>query len=84
MMIFVRGVEYASDDFNKLLRQRGITPSISRQGDCWDNACSEALLGSLKVEQLYGQRFRTIREAKDETLAWLLWHNQARMHSTLN
>jgi putative transposase len=38
----------------------------------------------LKVERLHGQRFETIRKAKDETIAWLLWYNQARMHSTLN
>jgi putative transposase len=42
------------------------------------------LFGSLKVERLYGLRFETIREAKDETIAWLLWYNQTRMHSTLN
>ena len=79
-----RGSQYASDDFNKLLKRCGITPSMSRKGDCWDNACSETLFGSLKVERLHGQRFGTIREAKDETLAWLLWYNQTRMHSTLN
>jgi putative transposase len=38
----------------------------------------------LKVERLYGWRFQTIREAKDEALAWLLWYNQTRMYSTLN
>jgi putative transposase len=79
-----RGCQYASDDFNKLLKRCGIAPSMSRKGDCWDNACSETLFGSLKVERLHGQRFRTIREAKDEPLAWLLWYNQTRMHSTLN
>jgi putative transposase len=36
------------------------------------------------VERLHGQRFETIRQAKDKTLAWLLWYNQSRMHSTLN
>jgi len=71
-----RGSQYASDDFNKLLKRCGITPSMSRKGDCWDNACSETLFGSLKVERLHGQRFRTIREAKDDALAWLLWYNQ--------
>jgi putative transposase len=59
-------------------------PSMSRKGNCWDNACSEMLFSSLKVERLYGQRFQTIREAKDELIAWLLWYNRARMHSTLN
>ena len=42
------------------------------------------MFGSLKVERLYGQRFETIREAKDEVIAWLLWYNQTRMHSTLD
>ena len=40
--------------------------------------------GTLKVERLHGQRFETIRRAKDETISWLLWYNRARMHSTLN
>ena len=79
-----RGSQYASDDFSKVLKRCGITPSMSRKGDCWDNACSETLFGSLKVERLHGQRFETIRQAKDETIAWLLWYNQTRMHSTLH
>jgi putative transposase len=56
---------------------------MSGKGNCWDNACSETLFGSLKVERLHGQRFQTIRQAKDETATWLLWYNQTRMHSTL-
>ena len=79
-----RGSQYASDDFRQALEEYGITPSMSRKGNCWDNACSETLFGSLKVERLHGWRFETIREAKDETIAWLLWYNQTRMHSTLN
>jgi len=79
-----RGSQYASADFSEVLKEHGITPSMSRKGDCWDNACSETLFGSLKVERLHGQRFGTIREAKDETIAWLLWYNRTRMHSTLN
>jgi putative transposase len=42
------------------------------------------LFGSLKVERLHGQRFATIRQAKDATIAWLLRYNQTRLHSTLN
>ena len=56
---------------------------MSRRGNCWDNACSETLFGSLKVERLHGQRFVSRRHAKDETIAWLLWYNKARLHSTL-
>jgi putative transposase len=79
-----RGSQYACDDFSEVLKEHGITPSMSRKGNCWDNACSETLFGSLKVERLFGQRFETIREAKDETIAWLLWYNRTRLHSTLN
>ena len=79
-----RGSQYASEDFAKVLEDCSITPSMSRKGNCWDNACSETLFGSLKVERLHGRSFETIRAAKDETIAWILWYNQTRMHSTLN
>ena len=79
-----RGSQYASEDFRDLLKDYGITASMSRRGNCWDNACSETLFGSLKVERLHGQRFATRRHAKDETIDRLLWYNQSRLHSTLN
>ena len=79
-----RGSQYASDDFSQLLTRHGIVPSMSRKGNCWDNACSETLFASLKVERLHGEQFQTIRQAKDETIAWLLWYNRTRMHSTLD
>jgi transposase InsO family protein len=79
-----RGSQYAREDFAKVLEHYSITPSMSRKGNCWDNACSETLFGSLKVERIHGERFETIRAAKDATIAWLLWYNQTRMHSTLN
>jgi transposase InsO family protein len=78
-----RGSQYASHDFQDVLKAYGITSSMSRKANCWDNACSETLFGSLKVERLHGQRFKTRREAKDETIVWLLWYNRARLHSTL-
>jgi putative transposase len=78
-----RGSQYASSDFNQVLNECSIQPSMSRKGDCWDNACSETLFASLKVERLHGTRFQTIRQAKDETLDWLLWYNRTRLHSTL-
>lgn len=79
-----RGSQYASDDFSAVIKGHGMTPSMSRKGNCWDNACAETLFGSLKVERLHGERFETIRVAKDAVIAWLLWYNQTRMHSTLN
>ena len=67
-----RGSQYASHDFRNVLGEYSITSSVSRKGNCWDNACSETLFGSLKVERLHGQRFKTRHEAQDETAAWLL------------
>jgi len=78
-----RGSQYASKDYRDALAEYGITASMSRRGDCWDNACSETLFGSLKVERLHGQRFKTRRQAMDEVVAWMLWYNRTRLHSTL-
>ena len=78
-----RGSQYASRRYTELLGEHGIRASMSRKGNCWDNACSETLFGSLKVERLHGMSFHNHREAKDATLEWLLWYNRSRMHSTL-
>jgi putative transposase len=78
-----RGSQYASGCYTDLLAGHGIRASMSRKGNCWDNACSETLFGSLKVERLHGMEFKNHREAKDATLEWLLWYNGSRMHSTL-
>lgn len=58
-----RGSQYVSDNFRRLPKDKGITRSMSRCCNCWDNACSETLFGSLKVERLHGQRFETRRQA---------------------
>jgi putative transposase len=78
-----RGCQYASDDFRKVLKDYDITPSMSRRANCWDNACSETLFGSLKVERRHGQRFTSRLQAKDEAMAWLNWYNRTRQHATL-
>jgi len=70
--------------YTDLLAGHGIKASMSRKGNCWDNACSETLFGSLKVERLHGMEFKSHREAKDVTLAWLLLYDGSRMHSTLD
>ena len=78
-----RGSQYASKDLRDLLTEYGITASMSRRGNCWDNACSETLFGSLKVERLHGQRFKTRRQAMDDVVNWMFWYNRTRLHSTL-
>ena len=57
--------------------------SMSRKGNCWDNAPTESLWGRLKVGRLYGMRFATRRQAMDEVIDWLNFYNHKRLHSTL-
>ena len=52
-----RGSQYASEDFREVMEKHGILASMSRKGDCWDNAVTETLFGSLKVERLHGEHF---------------------------
>jgi transposase InsO family protein len=63
-----RGSQYCSGDFQDLLASYGMRSSMSRKGNCWDNAPTESLWGSLKVGRLYGRRFQTTRAAKDEII----------------
>jgi transposase InsO family protein len=79
----VEYAQYASGDFQKQLKDFGMRGSLSRKGDCWDNAVTETLFGSLKVERLHGMRFPTRRQAKDETMEWMRFYNHKRFHSTL-
>jgi putative transposase len=78
-----RGSQYASGDFHQQLKEFGMKGSMSRKADCWDNAVSETLFGSLKVERLHGMRLATRRQAMDEVMDWLRFYNHKRLHSTL-
>lgn len=78
-----RGSQYASEDFQRHLAGFGMKGSMSRKGDCWDNAVTETLFGSLKVERLHDMRLATRRLAKDEIMDWLTFYNGKRLHSTL-
>lgn len=78
-----QGSQYASADFQALLRRYAMRGSMSRKGNCWDNAVTETVFGSPKVERLHGMRFETRRRAKDEVIDWLGFYNRKRMHSTL-
>lgn len=78
-----RGSQYCSGDFQAALSKYGMRSSMSRKGNCWDNAPTESLWGSMKVGRLYGKRFATHREAMDEVIDWLTFYNHRRLHSTL-
>jgi transposase InsO family protein len=79
-----RGSQYASGDYQKLLKHHGITPSMSRKGDCWDNAVAESFLHTLKVEKVNRYRFKTRDEAKSKIFEYIeMYYNRKRAHSTL-
>jgi transposase InsO family protein len=78
-----RGSQYCSDEFQAALAAYGMRSSMSRKGDCWDNAPTESLWGSLKVARLHGVHFATRRAAMDEVIDWMGFYNHRRLHSTL-
>ena len=78
-----RGSQYCSHEFQDALTGYGMRSSMSRKGDCWDNAVTESLWGSLKVARLHGRRFETRRATMDEVIDWLSFYNHRRLHSTL-
>jgi transposase InsO family protein len=78
-----RGSQYCSHAFQDELRGYGMKSSMSRKGNCWDNAPTESLWGRLKVGRLHGRRFATRRAAMDEVMDWLTFYNHKRLHSTL-
>jgi len=78
-----RGSQYCGHEFQDALKAYEMKSSMSRKGNCWDNAPTESLWGRLKVGRLYGKRFATKREAMDEVISWLTFYNRRRLHSTL-
>lgn len=79
-----RGSQYASTDFQEALGAAGILCSMSRRGNCFDNAVVESFFGTLKVEMVYRCRFATRQQARQEVFEYIeLWYNRVRRHSAL-
>ena len=79
-----RGSQYASDDYREKLRLTGIIASMSRKGNCWDNAHCESFFHSLKTELVYRMNFKTRKEATQAIFEWIeTWYNRQRLHSAL-
>jgi transposase InsO family protein len=75
-----QGSTYASEDYQAVLERRGITCSMSRRGNCYDNAAMESWFSTLKSE--LGERFETPRHAKEQLFDYIaVYYNQQRMHS---
>ncbi len=79
-----RGVQYASNEFRGLLKAHGIQCSMSRKGNCWDNAVAESFFHTLKVELVQGKIYDTRQEAKMDIFDYIeIFYNRQRRHSYL-
>ena len=78
-----RGSQYCSRDFQDTLKAWDIRSSMSRKGNCWDNAPTESLWGRLKTACLQGPRFATHQQARQVILDWIAFYNHSRLHSAL-
>jgi len=79
-----RGSQYASDDYGNLLKSYGMQMSMSRKGDCWDNAVMESFFGTLKKELVHHRKYRTRAEARQDIFEFIeVFYNRERLHSSL-
>jgi transposase InsO family protein len=77
-----RGSQYASSAFRERLAAWDCQQSMSRKGNCWDNAVTESFFGILKSEMVYHERFATRREAEDKLFDYIeVFYNRSRIHS---
>jgi len=80
-----RGVQYACHEFKNLLSSfKLVERSMSRKGDCWDNAVAESFFKTLKVEHIYHHNYKTFKEAELSVFEYIeAWYNVNRIHTTI-
>jgi len=79
-----RGSQYAATHYQQVLTTYGITSSMSRKGNCWDNACVESFFGTLKRELVYHRHYATRKDATQDIFEYIeVVYNRKRRHSTL-
>ena len=79
-----RGSQYASEEYRTLLSAYGIACSMSRRGNCWDNAVAESFFATLKTELVHDADWHTRAEARSALFEYIeVWYNRVRRHSTL-
>jgi putative transposase len=79
-----RGVQYACTDFRKELAEHGFTQSMSRKGDCWDNAVAESFFGIMKTELVYHEKYEGHQDTLHSVFEYIeAFYNHQRRHSTL-
>lgn len=79
-----RGSQYAAEAYLEKLKKNKFLPSMSRKGNCYDNAFVESFFRSLKVELVYTRKFKNSEEARKEIFEYIeVWYNRQRRHSSL-
>ena len=79
-----QGVQYASDEFQALLKSHDMLPSMSRKGNCYDNAMMESFFGTLKRECIDGIVYESMDAARRAIFEYIeAWYNRRRLHSSL-
>jgi len=80
-----RGVQYACNDYRNRLAQHGIVVSMSRRGDCWDNAVAESFFATLEWELVQDVDWPTRNQASHDLFEYIeIWYNRKRRHSSLD
>jgi len=79
-----QGVQYRANEYQDALKHHGIRCSMSRKGNCWDNAVMESFFSRFKVELIYPENYKTMDEARAGIFEYIeMFHNRQRRHSTL-
>ena len=79
-----RGVQYRSGEYQQVLKNHKITPSMSRKGNCWDNAVMESFFGRMKVELIYAEEYKSTSEVYSGLFEYIeVFYNRIRRHSSL-
>lgn len=79
-----RGVQYACEDYQQLLSVHGLLPSMSRTGNCYDNAVMESFFGTLKTELIHHETYETRAQARQALFEYIeVFYNRKRRHSAL-
>ncbi len=77
-----RGSQYASDSYQKTLSRHGVNPSMSRKGNCWDNAVAESFFHTLKIELVHHCNYETRAAARTSIFEYIeVFYNRQRSHS---
>ncbi len=80
-----RGIQYASESFRERLGEFKMLQSMSRKGDCWDNACAESFFATLKNEEVFHRKYNTREEARRSIFECIeVFYNRRRSHSYLD